>query len=120
MTKPNGWTGVRWLYRAKSDSVHTPSDTHPYGDQVFRFHVGYNDEEGPSESVIALILAAPSLYEALAAVVDDCTYETADGASNCRFCDNLMDHEGTHRDMHDADCLVHKARAALSAAEGGA
>lgn len=100
MTKPNGWTGVKWLYRAKSDSVHTPSDTHPYGDQVFRFHVGYNDEEGPSESVIALVLAAPSLYEALAEVM--AVFPKPD------------------EDPSTGDiCRAHvKARAALSAAGG--
>jgi hypothetical protein len=51
-----------WLYRGKSDSVHKPSDTHPYGERIFRFH----DEEGPNDADLELILAAPDLYAALA------------------------------------------------------
>jgi len=50
-----------WLHRGKSDSIHRPSETHPYGELIFQFH----DENGPSDADLALILAAPELLEAL-------------------------------------------------------
>lgn len=54
-----------WLFRGKSESVHVPSDTHPYGKQIFRFHEGFEGDESPSDADLALILAAPDLLEAL-------------------------------------------------------
>ena len=52
-----------WLYRSKSDAVYTtPSDpAYQYGSQIFRF----DDEEGPNEDDLYLILAAPDLLAAL-------------------------------------------------------
>ena len=50
-----------WLYRGKSDSVHMPCDTHPYGDQIFRFV----EDAAPSDEDLALILAAPDLLAEL-------------------------------------------------------
>lgn len=54
-----------WLGRGKSDSVHRPCDTHPYGDQIFAFHPDY----APNDADHALILAAPKLLAALEAIV---------------------------------------------------
>ena len=56
-----GHTPGPWLYRGKSDSVHRPSETHPYGETIFRF----DDEESPFYEDLNLILAAPALLEAL-------------------------------------------------------
>jgi hypothetical protein len=56
-----GHTPGPWLYRGKSDSVHRPSETHPYGETIFRF----DDEESPFDEDLNLILAAPELLEAL-------------------------------------------------------
>ena len=52
-----------WLYRGKSDAVYTtPSDpAYQYGSQIFRFE----EEEGPNEDDLNLILAAPDLILAL-------------------------------------------------------
>ena len=50
-----------WLGRGKSDSVHRPCDTHPYGDQIFAFHPDY----APNDADHSLILAAPKLLAAL-------------------------------------------------------
>lgn len=54
-----------WLGRGKSDSVHRPCDTHPYGDQIFAFHPDY----APNDADHALILAAPKLLAALEAMI---------------------------------------------------
>lgn len=54
-----------WLGRGKSDSVHRPCDTHPYGEQIFAFHPDY----APNDADHALILAAPTLRGHLEAVI---------------------------------------------------
>jgi hypothetical protein len=59
------WTKGPWLFRAKSSTVHKASDTHPYGDQIFEFVDGFEDETMPSDADLKLVLAAPELYEAL-------------------------------------------------------
>jgi len=57
----SGFTRGPWLHRGKSDSVHTQIKDYPYGDMIFQFH----DEGSPSDSDLALILAAPQLLSAL-------------------------------------------------------
>ena len=52
-----GHTPGPWLHRGKSDSVHQASKTHPYGATIFRF----DEEEGPSDEDLSLILSAPDL-----------------------------------------------------------
>lgn len=59
-------TPAPWLGRGKSDSVHRPCDTHPYGDQIFAFHPDY----APNDADHALILAAPKLLAALEVFAD--------------------------------------------------
>ena len=59
------YTPGPWLYRGKSDSVHTQCDTHPYGKQIFRFHAGPYEEDQPSDADLALILVSPQLLLAL-------------------------------------------------------
>jgi hypothetical protein len=63
-----------WLGRSKSDSVHRPCDTHPYGDQIFAFHPDY----APNDADHALILAAPELLAALEQV-NDCLVKCLTG-----------------------------------------
>lgn len=46
-------------------------------------------------------------------VIDNITYETPVGTTNCRFCDNNMDDEGTYQDMHAPDCIIHELLAVL-------
>lgn len=53
--------------------------------------------------------------KALNAVMANITYTTPAGNTNCRFCDNDMDHQGTHRDMHDKGCVAHQVTAAITA-----
>jgi hypothetical protein len=65
-----------------------------------------------------LISAAPEMYEALGAVLANHAYFAPAGNKNCRFCDNDLDHEGTFRDMHAPDCVVHIIRAARAKAKG--
>ena len=57
------------------------------------------------------------LVAALGKIYDNHEYETPAGTTNCRFCDNNTDHDGTYADMHAPDCVVNEIRAALSAAE---
>ena len=59
----NSYTKGPWLYRGKSDSVHTTCDTHPYGPYLFSF----KEESEPNDADLALILSAPDLLEALIA-----------------------------------------------------
>lgn len=63
----SAFTPGPWLYRGKSDSVHTepPSPPYTYGDQIFRFH----EDDLPNDADLDLILAAPDLYEALVLLV---------------------------------------------------
>lgn len=70
------------------------------------------------EANACLIAAAPDLLDALKAVYADHTYETPSGYINCRFCDCNTDREGTFRDTHDEDCLIHPVLAAIAKAEG--
>lgn len=94
----------KWLYRGKSDSVHAPCDTHPYGEQLFCFR----DEQGPSDANLSLILAAPEMLDALkyalpyleACVPNPRNGHNADGSI-------------------DVNC-VDRARAAIAKAEGRA
>lgn len=67
----SGFTPGPWLFRGKSDSVYTvPTDpVYQYGDFVFKFH----DEDGPNDDDLNLVLAAPDLYEALHALVNEPT-----------------------------------------------
>lgn len=105
MTKPNGWTGVTW----DVEGVHVFVDDRV---QVCcgRGHnecCGSPDIEGDrhlvataeTEDYARLIAAAPSLYEALAEI--------------------LVAYEDPGNEGHTHDDTVAKARAALSAAEGG-
>lgn len=55
-----------------------------------------------------------TLTKALKGVLDEHTYEAPAGNTNCRFCDNDMDHEGTFEDMHDPDCIIHSVRSAVA------
>lgn len=62
----SGYTRGPWLYRGKSDSVHTSCETHPYGPYIFSF----KEESSPTDEDLALILAAPELLEALKEMVE--------------------------------------------------
>ena len=53
---------------------------------------------------------------ALQIALNSSEYTRDDGGTNCRFCDEDMDHEGTFKDMHNKDCIVHRFRAALAQA----
>jgi len=46
--------------------------------------------------------------------VDHCEYKTPAGATNCRHCDNNMDHEGTYKNMHAEDCIIRTAQGVLT------
>ena len=56
-----------WLFRDKNEAVYTSSKTHPYGSLIFRF----DEDEGPSDADLNLILAAPVLFEALQDLLND-------------------------------------------------
>ena len=56
------------------------------------------------------------MREALQIALNSSEYTRDDGGTNCRFCDEDMDHEGTFKDMHNKDCIVHRFRAALAQA----
>lgn len=60
-----------------------------------------------------LLAIVKGLVGALRDLADNGTYGTPAGTTNCRYCDNCMDHEGTFRNMHADDCLINKARALL-------
>lgn len=72
----------KWLYRAKSDSVHVPHADYPYGEQLFQFRYSEFDGDSgvPSDENLALILAAPELFEALVDMVE--AYEHEASAEN--------------------------------------
>ena len=55
-----------------------------------------------------------TMTKALKGVLDEHTYEAPAGNTNCRFCDNDMDHEGTFEDMHEPDCIIHFVRSAVA------
>lgn len=57
------------------------------------------------------------MRSALRLVVKNHTYQAPAGNTNCRFCDNDMDDEGTSEDMHDEDCVIHAVRKALKSAK---
>lgn len=57
------------------------------------------------------LLASTAAARALVAAHE---YKTPAGTTNCRYCDNNMDHEGTYADMHAEDCPVRAAKAALT------
>ena len=56
------------------------------------------------------------MWGALQIALNSSEYTRDDGGTNCRFCDEDMDHEGTFKDMHNKDCIVHRFRAALAQA----
>jgi hypothetical protein len=101
MTKPNGWTGGPWRW---SDSYVTEDGRHTWsllgadGYGILACDGDGNSPQGIYDPENAnLIASAPSLYEALAAVLPYAA----------KYLDEL-------------DSNIVKARAALSAAEGGA
>lgn len=53
------------------------------------------------------------IAKVLRRMVNECEYKTPSGATNCRYCDCDMDHEGTHENMHAARCVVREAQAVL-------
>jgi hypothetical protein len=57
------------------------------------------------------------LLEVLREVVSAHEYTTPAGTTNCRFCDNCMDHGGTFEDMHDENCVISKVRATIAKAK---
>jgi hypothetical protein len=63
MSSEVNFTKGPWLHRGKSDSVHKSSSTHPFGELIFRF----DEDASPSDEDLALILAAPDLFQALVA-----------------------------------------------------
>ena len=56
--------------------------------------------------------------KALEKIIKSSTYLTALGNTNCRFCDNDMDHQGTYENMHEADCEILTATKALAQIKG--
>lgn len=69
-TSKQGFTKGPWIFRPKSSTFHQTSNTHPYGECIFALEEGFEDEQLPSQADIALIGAAPDLYEALAGYMD--------------------------------------------------
>lgn len=62
LTKYEGHTPGPWSFRHKSDSMHAPSSTHPYGKAIFRLVWDeYSMNEYPDEADIELITDAPLL-----------------------------------------------------------
>lgn len=65
-----------WLFRDKCESVYAapePGACYKYGEFIFGFHpVG-----APSDEVLALILAAPKMLEALRAMITSYQYEAS-------------------------------------------
>ena len=56
--------------------------------------------------------------KALEKIIKSSTYLSAVGNTNCRFCDNDMDHQGTYENMHEADCEILTATKALAQLKG--
>jgi hypothetical protein len=46
-------------------------------------------------------------------------YTTPAGTTNCRYCDNNMDHEGTYQNMHADDCPIKAALRPTTPAKEG-
>jgi len=90
-----------WLFRGKSDTVHKPSNTHPFGDEIFRFN---DDSDGPSDADLSLILAAPYLLDALKKIIN----------FNIQYC---IERYGDESKAESMACVV-VARAAIAKAEG--
>ena len=64
-----------------------------------------------------LVTANAELAAVLCVAENTHEYITPVGTTNCRFCDNCMDHEGTFVNMHAEDCFVLQARAVIALAK---
>ena len=114
---PGPWVAIRsipqegydgWYLRAQPNSAM----------RGFTKEIGWVNGSDENEANAHLISAAPDMFEALGAVLANHAYFAPAGNKNCRFCDNDLDHEGTFRDMHSPDCVVHIIRAARAKAKG--
>lgn len=68
-----------WLFRPSGESVYTapePGTCYKYGEFIFGFH----PVSGPSDEVLALVLAAPKMLAALKAMIT--AYEHEASAEN--------------------------------------
>lgn len=61
MSADTKFTTGPWLFRHKSDTMHTEHADYPYGAAFF----GFDPEFPPSDANLNLIAAAPDMYEAL-------------------------------------------------------
>ena len=66
-----------------------------------------------AEFIVRAVNHHEELVEALKQAESGHEYTTPAGATNCKFCDNCMDHEGTFEDMHADDCVIKGIRAVL-------
>lgn len=55
-----------------------------------------------------------AITKAMKGVLAEHKYVAPAGNTNCRFCDNDMDHEGSFVDMHEPDCIIHSVRDAIA------
>lgn len=84
---------------------------------------GFDDSDRPAQEhdanaafIVTAVNAHDQLVAALHRAVEECEYKTPAGTTNCRYCDNNMDHRGTGEDMHEKGCVIVQARQALAGA----
>lgn len=100
MSTDTKFTPGPWLFRNKSDTMHTKHPDYPYGAAFF----GFDSEFSPNEADINLIVAAPDMYEALAAILPFVPKTSASEGGASMFSENVR--------------AADKVRAALAKARG--
>jgi acetolactate synthase regulatory subunit len=73
-----------------------------------------NIADANADLIVTAVNSYDAMREALEKIVATYEYTTPAHTTNCRHCDNNMDHEGTYEDMHAPDCVIHDVRAALA------
>ena len=97
-----------------------PNIVKPDGISFQVFGSSPENEDADAELIVRAVNSRDALVEALESLLSNYRYQTPSGHENCRICDEILDDLGSGAEVHDSNCVIIKARAALALARGEA